>query len=83
MLAIETLYDESPSQLRIEIQSSDSTDSSHQPLSATSFSAFRKEKNRICCSGKVTPDAIRTSTAQRTTIGETGIAKRCNLKRFS
>ncbi|XP_011193690.2 arrestin domain-containing protein 17 [Zeugodacus cucurbitae] len=40
----ETLYDESPSQLRIELQSSDSTDSSHQPLSATSFNIFRKEK---------------------------------------
>ncbi|XP_039971344.1 arrestin domain-containing protein 17 [Bactrocera tryoni] len=40
----ETLYDESPSQLRIELQSSDSTDSPHQPLSAASFNVFRKEK---------------------------------------
>ncbi|XP_053969273.1 arrestin domain-containing protein 17 [Anastrepha ludens] len=40
----ETLYDESPSQLRIELQTSDSSEASHQPLSAASFNVFRKEK---------------------------------------
>ncbi|XP_067638724.1 arrestin domain-containing protein 1 isoform X2 [Eurosta solidaginis] len=40
----ETLYDESPSQLRIELQSSDSSDISQQPLSVTNLNIFSKEK---------------------------------------
>ncbi|XP_017482090.1 PREDICTED: arrestin domain-containing protein 17 [Rhagoletis zephyria] len=40
----ETLYDESPSQLRIELQPSDSSDASNQPLNAASFPLYRNEK---------------------------------------